>query len=229
MCGRFTLTVTPEAVMELFQLTSAPPLQPRYNIAPSQPVAAVRAAPDGSGRELMLVRWGLIPHWAKDPAIGAKMINARAETVAEKPSFRTAFRRRRCLVPADGYYEWRKEGGQKQPYYIRMAGGGPFALAGLWEHWEGADGSVIESCAILTTDSNEVVRPIHHRMPVILPASTYQTWLDPSLQGGEAVQALLALHPGDDLSAFPVSTHVNRPTNDDERCVAPLEKEAEEP
>ncbi len=203
MCGRFTLTVSPEAVLELFQLAEAPPLRPRYNIAPSQPVAVVRAK-DGGGsgeaveggsggaaRELVLLRWGLIPHWAKDQAIGAKMINARAETAAEKPSFRTAFRRRRCLIPADGYYEWRKEGDRKQPYYIHMEHRGPFALAGLWEQWKGSEGNAIETCAILMVEANSRVRSIHHRMPGILEPQAFGPWLDPTLQERAALQPLL--------------------------------------
>ncbi len=230
MCGRFSLSVTPRTIWELFGLESGPALPPRYNIAPSQQVAALRMEPGGQRRELVLLRWGLVPHWAKDPAMGARMINARAETVAEKPSFRTAFRRRRCLIPADGYYEWRTEEGKKQPYFFRMAGGEPFAFAGLWERWEaggegggGGEGKVvIESAAIITTDCNEIARPVHMRMPAILQPEQYRAWLDPAVQGGAAAQALLGPYSGGGLTVFPVSTHVNKPLNDDPACVAPL-------
>lgn len=229
MCGRFTLTVSSEAVLELFQLAEGPPLRPRYNITPSQPVAVVRAMQgaasgqaDGAVRELTFMRWGLIPHWAKEPGIGAKMINARAETAAEKPSFRTPFRRRRCLIAADGYYEWRGEGGKKQPYYIHMKHRGPFAFAGLWEHWTGPDGSEVETCAILTVDANALLRPVHHRMPVILEPPAFDPWLEPSQQERARLQPLLAPYAGEGLAFFPVSTHVNRPAHDDPACIAPL-------
>lgn len=167
MCGRFTLRVPAAELVEIFRLLRRPDVQPRYNIAPTQPVAVVRRI--DRGRELSMLRWGLVPSWAKDPKIGARMINARAETVATKPAFRTALRRRRCLVPADGFYEWAKSaGGTKQPHYITRRDGRPFAFAGLWESWDGPDGSSIESCTIVTTEANDLVGRIHDRMPVIL-------------------------------------------------------------
>ena len=197
---------------------------PRYNIAPSQGILAVRAAPDGGdgAREAAVLRWGLVPSWAKDPDIGNRVINARAETVAEKPSFRAAFRRRRCLVPATGFYEWRAASGPKQPYTIGMADGGPFAMAGLWEHWTGPDGAAVETCAILTTEANELLRPIHARMPVIVAPSDFDLWLDPALAMPELLAPLLRPFDAAAMAAHPVSRHVNNVRNDDPGCVEPL-------
>jgi len=212
---------TPSAdLVAHFELNVDPQLPLRFNIAPTQDVAVVRLAKAGGGRELLTMHWGLIPSWAKDPKIGNRMINARAESVAEKPSFRAAFRRRRCLVPADGYYEWQKTTGRsKQPYLFHRRDDGPFAFAGLWEHWEKGQGP-LQSCTIITTEANDLARPIHDRMPVILSPGDYDAWLDPSNGGGEPLLALLAPYEGDDLVAEPVSTYVNKPTNDDPRCVA---------
>src|SRR5438445_3603892 len=165
MCGRYTLKTPVERLSELFQFPEIIPLKPRYNIAPSQPVAVVRLVPDDGERKLAMLRWGLLPRWAKDPTKGAQPINAKAETAAEKPMFRDAFKRRRCLVPADGFYEWKQEGGRKQPVYIHMKDGEPFAIAGLCEHWEGQDGQVIASCALLTTEPNDLLAPVHNRRP----------------------------------------------------------------
>ncbi|MCS7040325.1 MAG: SOS response-associated peptidase, partial [Anaerolineae bacterium] len=181
MCGRFTLTASGDELASLFDLEQAPNLEPRYNIAPTQPVAVVRLDREGRRREFTLMRWGLIPSWAKDIHIGNRLINARAETLTEKPAFRTAFRRRRCLIPANGFYEWQKPtAGRKQPYFIGLPDRRPFAFAGLWEHWEGADGSVLDSCAIITTAANERVRVLHDRMPVILERTDFGDWLDPT-------------------------------------------------
>ena len=180
MCGRFTLFEPDKVLAKEFGVSDFPPRSPRYNIAPSQPIAAVRAVPAGSGRELALLRWGLIPSWSKDPAIGNRLINARAETAKEKPSFRNAFRRHRCLIPASGFYEWLRWERGKQPYFVRMRDGHPFAFAGLWDRWESPDKGVIETCTILTTAANDVLAPIHDRMPVILPPREYDRWLDPS-------------------------------------------------
>ena len=168
MCGRFTLATVPEIVAEFFELAAVPDLSPRYNIAPTQPAPAILVASERPARRFSFLRWGLIPGWAKDPKIGNRMINACAETVAEKPAFRSAYRRRRCLVVSDGFYEWQKGPARKQPFYILMRDDRPFAFAGLWEHWEGEDGTTIDSCALLTTRPNDVLRPIHDRMPVIL-------------------------------------------------------------
>ncbi|MGD8463717.1 MAG: SOS response-associated peptidase [Anaerolineae bacterium] len=221
MCGRFTLSDPDAELAVQFNLPEIPDLKPRYNIAPTQPVATVRAAAGGPAREMVLLHWGLIPFWAKDPGIGSRMINARSETVAEKPAFRAAFRRRRCLVVADGFYEWQKQNGNKQPYYIHLRDGQPFAFAGLWEHWEGEAG-VIESCTLLTTEPNELVRPVHNRMPVIVKPDDYELWLDPEMQQPERLQPLLGPYPSAEMDAYPVSRRVNRPQNDDPQCIEPL-------
>jgi putative SOS response-associated peptidase YedK len=213
MCGRFTLTVDPADLQELFGLSEPAPaaLKPRYNIAPTQPVAVI---PNQEPRKLELFQWGLIPAWAKDSKIGNSLINARAETVAEKPAFRAAFKRRRCLILADGFFEWKKEGKAKTPMHIQMKSGQPFALAGLWEVWSAPDGSTVPTCTILTTTANELVQDIHDRMPVILPPEAFGVWLTP----GElpAVEALALLHPfaADAMTARPVSALVNNPRHE---------------
>lgn len=225
MCGRFTLNTSASRLADAFGGAPADYPEARYNIAPSQAVAAVRARPGGSTREAVMLRWGLIPSWAKDPVIGNRMINARAESVADKPSFRAAFRRRRCLVPADGFYEWQKCNGAKQPFCIVRADGAPFAFAGLWEHWENAGAgaaSTVESCTIVTTEANERVAPIHNRMPVILDPADYALWLDPQVADRPILEALLQPCPADDLAAWPVSTHINSPDYGAPDCVEPL-------
>jgi putative SOS response-associated peptidase YedK len=226
MCGRFTLTSPAETIAEQFQLPEVPSLSPRYNIAPTQPVAAVRRQPGNGGRELAVLRWGLVPFWAKDPKIGSRMINARSETVAEKRSFRAAFRRRRCLVVADGFYEWQRRERGKQPFFIRLRDERPFAFAGLWEHWEGPAGA-LESCTVLTTEPNDLMRPLHSRMPVILPPEHYDLWLDPGVQEAGLLQPLLRPYPFEDMMAYPISTWVNRPANDGPRCIEPLAQEGQ--
>lgn len=216
MCGRYTLTSPIEGLLDEFGLAGAGgDLHPNFNVAPTQEVAAVVA--ENGGRRLEMLRWGLVPSWAEDPGIGARMINARSETAPEKPSFRGAFRRRRCLIPADGFYEWKREEGGKQPFYTRMNDGRPFAFAGLWESWN--DGE-IRSCTILTTSANDLVGTVHERMPVILPAGDRDAWLDPEAEREELV-SLLRPYEGDDLETFPVSRFVNSPRNNDERCVQP--------
>jgi putative SOS response-associated peptidase YedK len=195
MCGRYTLHTSRERLLEHFQLQSRLELVPRFNIAPSQAVPAVRQGEEQ--RELVMLRWGLIPAWAKEEKSGYRMINARAETVASKPAFRSALRYRRCLLPADGFYEWRAGPRGKQPYYIRLREGDVFAFAGLWEHWEGPDGKVIESCTIIVTNANEVLRPVHDRMPVILDPADYHRWLDPSCHDPSALTLLLQLYPAE--------------------------------
>jgi len=213
---------TPGQVLaEVFGLDDVPELAPRFNIAPTQAVAAVRARADGR-RELVALTWGLIPSWSKDRVIGGRMINARAETVAEKPAFRAALRARRCLVLADGFYEWQQLGTRKQPHHIRMRDGRPFAFAGLWERWTPPDGDPVESCTIITTVPNEVVAPIHDRMPVILAPADLDRWLDPSSRDPAAVAALLRPYPAGDMTAYPVSLRVNSPGADDPSCVVPL-------
>ena len=223
MCGRFTLKTETASLAEQFGGAPPPDLPMRYNIAPTQPVAIIRIGSTPGTRHWQMVRWGLIPSWSKDAAIGNRLINARAETVAEKPAFRNAFRRRRCLVPADGYFEWHKSGRTKQPYYIRMNDERPFALAGLWETWENPEsGKPLESCTVITTAANERTRRIHDRMPVILAAADHGTWLDPQCQDAETLCALLRPFAGSEMVADPVDTHVNNPRNDDPRCVALL-------
>ncbi len=221
MCGRFTQTAPGDVIAELFDLPETPALAPRYNIAPTQDVAAVRAAP-GGGRELVMLHWGLIPSWAKDRAIGARMINARSETAAEKPAFRAALRSRRCLIVADGFYEWQKLGGRKQPYLIALTDGRPFGFAGLWERWAGEGGEPVESCTILTTSANGTVAPIHDRMPVILEREHHVEWLDPGVADPAGVLPLLRPLPDDAVRAFPVGLLVNNPANDVPACREPL-------
>lgn len=222
MCGRFATTYTGEAIAELFNLPQVPQLPPRYNIAPSQSVGAVRVSPGNNGRELTLLKWGLIPSWAEDSAIGNRMINARADTLSEKPSFRNAFKRRRCLVPASGYYEWRKSTEGKQPVYIRMKEERPFAMAGLWESWQPSGGSEIQSCTVITTESNELLKPVHHRMPVIVADRDFEHWLDPDIQGQETLESILQPYPSDKMTFHPVSTLVNSAKNDTPECIEPL-------
>jgi len=221
MCGRFTLTVDPAQLREVFSWLDIPDeLTPRYNIAPTQPVAVV---PNDGKNKLDFFIWGLIPSWAKDPQIGSRMINARAETLAEKPSFRNAYRRRRCLVLADGFYEWRKEPGgkTKTPMYIQLESREPFAFAGLWEVWYSKDGDKILSCNIITTEPNELLTKIHNRMPVILPPDTYQEWLAVDEQNPEQLDHLLRPYPANELIAFPVSRQVNSPQNDSPELIIP--------
>ena len=219
MCGRYTLTTPVEKLAEEFGFDdSSVELPPNYNVAPTQGVAAVLEE-DGR-RRLEVLRWGLIPPWANDPQIGSRMINARAETAPEKPSFRRAFRERRCLIPADGFYEWKRMNGGKQPYYIHMREGRPFAFAGLWESWKDDGGPEIRSCTILTTKPNTLAGEIHDRMPVILPTGAYDVWLDPEADRDE-LYGLLAPYPEDEMEAYPVSRFVNSPSNNDPRCIEP--------
>jgi len=208
-------------VAEQFQLDDEPDLEPRYNIAPSQQVVAVCRDPETTKRGLRMFRWGLIPFWAKDRNIGYKMINAKAETVAEKPAFRAAFEHRRCLLPANGFYEWKRQEGRKtkQPHFIHMKDGKPFALAGLWEHWKSAEGEVIESCTILTTNSNDLVQLLHDRMPVIIAPQDYESWLDTTIEDTENLKRLFAPYPSEAMEAYEVSTMVNKPSNEDPRCI----------
>ncbi len=215
MCGRFGLTRPERLDLQRFGITAIPPLQPRFNIPPTSEVLAVREV-EGK-RRADLLHWGLIPFWAKDPGIGARLANARADTAFEKPAFRAAMRARRCLIPADVFYEWHAVPGQKrkQPWAVRMRDGEPFALAGLWEFWrpkEGGDGIV--SCTILTTDANTLMTPIHDRMPVIIPPVRYRAWLDPH-SAEPAVTELLQPYPSDEMEAWPISLRVNNPRADD--------------
>ncbi len=221
MCGRFTLTASAEALKEVFPLFDGADVRPRYNIAPSQPVLAVRRTTATPRPEFVRLRWGLVPPWAEEVKIGYRLINARAETAADKPAFRSAFRRRRCLILADGFYEWQKLDHGKQPYCIRLSQARPFAFAGLWERWD-KDGQSLESCTILTTEANELMRPLHQRMPVILDPADFDNWLDPVPSQPGSLQRLLRPFPSADMIAFPVSTLVNNPANDRPDCQTPL-------
>lgn len=221
------MTTVPEAMRALFDFVNLPNLAPRYNVAPTQSAAVVRL--DESGvRELSMLRWGLLPSWAKDASMAAKMINARSETVADKPSFREAFRKRRCLIPADGFYEWRMEDGRKQPFRIGMKGGAPFAFAGLWERWCAtvastgiAEGETVETFTIITSPANDKLRPIHARMPVILPPETFDRWLD-AANDAAGLLSLLGPYPAEPMAFYRVGTAVNNARNDDPSCIAPL-------
>jgi putative SOS response-associated peptidase YedK len=220
MCGRFVLFAAGEEVAECFELAEAPLFEPRYNIAPTQPVAVVRAT--AAGRSLAFLRWGLIPSWSTDPAIGNRLINARCETVAVKPSFRSAFKQRRCLIPASGFYEWQKLGTRlKQPYFIRPRDGGLLALAGVWECWHDPQGQVVETCTILTTEANEIMRPLHDRMPVILDSAAESTWLDPR-SSTEALQSLFVPFTSERMEAYAVSSWVSNAHNQGPRCLEPM-------
>ena len=222
MCGRFTLAISPEQLVASFPWLEVPEMPPaRYNIAPSQPVGVIPN--DGKGRLDYFV-WGLVPSWAKDPKIGNRMINARAETLAEKPSFRNAFKYRRCLILADGFYEWRKIPGNKTkiPTYIHLKDGKPFAFAGLWEEWNSPDGSQILSTTIITTEPNELVKPVHNRMPVILEESAYNKWLKPGESNTQELINLLRPYEASQMEAYPVSQMVNNPRNDHPNCIQPL-------
>lgn len=219
MCGRFTHRLTWKQIVELYKLTGDQPfeLKPRYNVAPSQKVPVVRER--AGRRELALLRWGLIPAWAKEAAIGYKMINARAETVATAPSFRAAFKTRRCLIPASGFFEWKQEGPRKQPYLIGHKDGTPLSLAGLWERWEQGP-EPVETFTIITTTPNELMAPIHDRMPVILPPEAFDAWLAPG--PSPIAEALLQPYPAEKLKTCPISTRVNSPKNDDSSIIEPL-------
>ncbi len=219
MCGRYTLRTPNDSLAERFKIDEYPSsILPSYNIAPTQEVAAV--VEEDEGRKLELLRWGLIPSWAKDPEIGSRMINARGETVSEKPSFRKAFKARRCLILADGFYEWQKIDNGKQPYHVRMKDASPFAFAGLWKIWNG-DEDEVRTCAIITTEANDPMSEIHHRMPVILHPDDYETWLDPSFEEKGPLSALLKPYLDDAMETYPVSRRVNRLTNDEPGCVEP--------
>ncbi|MBI5572919.1 MAG: SOS response-associated peptidase [Desulfomonile tiedjei] len=224
MCGRFTLFDAEAALPKEFDADISFDLTPRYNVAPSQPIVALRVSPETGQREFVWLRWGLVPHWAQDSSIGNQMINARAETVADKPAFRDAFRHRRCLVPASGFFEWRKGERRKQPYYIRMKDGHLFAFAGLWELWKGPDGSPVESCTLITTGANDLVARLHDRMPVIVPPAAYELWLDTESQERGRLLSLLQPYPAGEMDAYPVGFAVNDPKTDDLRCIARLQE-----
>lgn len=219
MCGRYELHSHPQVIALLMGLSAMPELVPRYNIAPTQGGLIVRAGEDG-GREALLAHWGLIPFWAKERDMGARMINARAETLAEKPAFRQALKKRRCLVPADGFYEWQGPPGNKQPWHIGMADDAPFAMAGLWERWRDPEGGLLDSFTIITTAANEMVKRLHERMPAILAPADYAIWLDPA---NDAAAELLTPFPAEEMRAYPVSKRVNNVRNDDALCAQRVE------
>ena len=221
MCGRFTLTVNPADLQDTFNDFNFPEkFAPRFNIAPSQPVLAI---PNDEKYTADFFVWGLIPMWAKDPEIGNRLINARGETLAEKPSFRGSYRHKRCLILSDGFYEWKSFGSRKTktPYYIHMQDRKPFAIAGLWDHWESPDGSSIKSCTIITTTPNELTESIHDRMPVILHPRDYAKWLNPAPQTPENLQPLIKPFPAEAMTAYSVSTLVNKVANDTPELVVP--------
>lgn len=224
MCGRFALSKSDRIDWAQFGVRRGPMLPPHWNIGPGRPVAAVRHGDQGI--EAAMLRWGLIPFWAKDPSIGNRLSNARAESVHEKPSFRAAFSTRRCLIPADGFYEWQATGAKKkQPWFVSRRDGDVFAIAGLWERWTPTTGDAVESCAVLTMHANALMAPIHERMPVIITPSDYAAWLSPDTTVARA-QQLLAPWASTDWTAHRVSTRVNAPAHDDAACVAPLADDA---
>lgn len=222
MCGRFALATDIKILAMLYDLDLRPDFEfhPRYNIAPTQQVLTLRLSPEDMQLELVRLKWGLVPFWSEDPAIGSRMINARAETVAEKPSFRNAFKKRRLLIPASGFYEWKKEDGKKQPYYIYRRDEKPFSFAGLWEKWDKGP-NPIESFTILTTEPNSLLSDLHNRMPVIVHPGDYKAWLDPKTEPG-SLQKILAPYPAEELAYHPVSQMVNKPANDHPQLIDAL-------
>jgi putative SOS response-associated peptidase YedK len=220
MCGRYTIIASPEALRALFGYEEQPNFPPRYNVAPTQPIAIVRLV-DGK-RHFALVRWGLLPSWVKDPKTFTLLINARGESAAEKPAFRAAMKRRRCLIPADGFYEWQAAGERKRPFYVHAKSGAPLAFAGLWETWTGPNGEELETAAIVTTTANRTLKPIHDRMPVIVPPEAFDLWLDGAAVDATTAAALIASAPDNLLEAYEISTAVNRTANDDPKLLEPV-------
>jgi putative SOS response-associated peptidase YedK len=219
MCGRYAITTAPEAMRQLFEYGEMPDFPPRYNVAPSQPIPVVRLW-EGE-RQFALMRWGLIPGFVKDPKTISLLFNARGETVNERPAFRNAMKRRRCLIPADGFYEWRRDGKSNRPYFVRRKGGGTLAFAGLWETWVGPNGEELDTAAVVTTDASPLIRPVHHRMPVILAPETWDMWLDTLRVDERMASALIAPAPDDLLEVYEVSPAVNRAVHDTPDLVAP--------
>ena len=221
MCGRFSRKATLQAIIDEFEIEDVTgTIKPSYNVAPGQDVAVILK---DENRKLGLLKWGLIPSWAKDPAIGNRMINARAESVAEKPSFKHPIRRKRCLIVADGFYEWRKEGKQKVPMYIFLKDQKPFVFAGLWDTWTAPDGKMVATCTIITTEPNTFMERIHNRMPVILPKHHIDTWLDRSIDNEQEVLPLLKPYPEKEMDAYEVSRFVNSPKNNSPECIKPAQ------
>ena len=226
MCGRFRLSRTEKQIAEHFDTPDEVEWSPRYNIAPAQPVAVVRQNPERTVRQFSLMRWGLIPCWAKDANIGYKMINARAETIAEKPAFRESFKSRRCLIPADGFYEWKKVGKVKQPFHFGMHDDSIFGFAGIWDRWKNPLGQIIETCSILTTTPNALLADVHDRMPVIMPLGHYDLWLDPGFKNTDDLKAMLLPYVPSLMKRYPVSTRVNLVKNDDPDCARELKQQS---
>jgi putative SOS response-associated peptidase YedK len=227
MCGRYSITTAPEAIRALFRYKEQPNFPPRFNVAPTQPIPIVRLV-DGE-RHFALVRWGLLPSWVKDPQTFTLLINARGETASDKPAYRAAMKRRRCLIPADGFYEWQKVGERKRPFHVRARSGAPLAFAGLWETWCGPNGEELETAAIVTTTANGTLKPIHDRMPVVVPPDGFDLWLNCAEVDEKTAVALIAPAPDDLLEAFEISTAVNRVVNDDARLIEPVVAGAPEP
>ena len=218
MCGRYCISSAPEAIRRLFRYSQQPNFPPRYNVAPTQPVPIVRIA-EGE-RQFSLVRWGLIPSWVKDPKDFSLVINARGESVLDKPAFKNAMKRRRCLFPADGFYEWRTEGGRKRPYFARLKAGGPLAFAGLWETWMGPNGEEMQTAAIVTTTANSEMAQVHHRAPAIVPPGQFDFWLSPQTDA-ETAAALIAPAPTGSMEVYEISPVVNRVANDSPELLWP--------
>ena len=223
MCGRYRLSRRKQLIADYFDTVDEIDWEPRYNIAPTQNVGIIRQDREAPVRKFSLVRWGLIPYWAKDPSIGQKMINARSETVLDKPAFREAFHDRRCLVPADGFYEWARAGSSKQPMHIGMQDDSLFAFAGIWDRWKGASGDLVETCSILTTTPNSLLADVHDRMPVILEPENYELWLDPGFKDLNTLTAMLKPFDPAQMKWYPVSTLVNSSANDDPRCATEVQ------
>ena len=220
MCGRYTLTSSPEALRTLLRYAEQPNFPPRYNIAPTQPIPIVRLV-EGQ-RHFALVRWGLLPSWVKDPKTFTLLINARGESAAEKPAFRAAMKRRRCLIPADGFYEWQAAGERKRPFYVHAKSGKPLAFAGLWETWTGPNGEELETAAIVTTHANRTLAAIHERMPVIVPEEAFDLWLNCAEVDAKTAEALIQPAPDNLLEAYEISTAVNRTANDNPKLLEPI-------
>jgi putative SOS response-associated peptidase YedK len=220
MCGRFVLENTPDQLMKVYRLSSMPEWSPRFNIAPSQQIAVVRQ--QNGEREWAFLQWGLIPSWAKDPTIGYKMINARSETAHEKPSFNHALHNRRCIIPASGFYEWEKSGKEKIPHYIHLRDGEVMSLAGLWERWTSPEGKEIQTCTILTTSANNLIKNFHDRMPVILHREQFDLWLCRAVEDVKTLAELFHPYPSDQLVEYAVNKDVNSPINDSPHCIMPL-------
>jgi len=223
MCGRYRLSRRKQIIEQYFG--SAPwddDWDPRFNIAPTQPIPVVRQHPKEPVRQISTMRWGLVPYWAKDSSGAASTINARSETAATKPAFRDPLKFRRCLIPADGFYEWKQTGASKQPFCFEVNGGELFAFAGLWDGWKNLEGQWIKTCSILTTTPNAVTSTVHDRMPVILHPDNYDLWLDPGMQNLEAISELLKPYDAKAMGCYPVSTRINHAANDDEECSRPV-------